>query len=66
VLFWMMGVGEKVCLFARITRHHISNRGWGAENKSTDESKKWTMGRSASAKVREGFGFRRSMSTQGA
>ncbi len=63
--FWMMGVGEKVCLFVRIDRHDISNRNRGAENNSTDESKKWTMGRSASSKVREGFGFRRSMSTQG-
>ena len=29
----------------------------------TEEGKKWAIGRSASSKIREGFGFKRSVST---
>ena len=32
----------------------------------TEEGKKWAIGRSASSKIREGFGFKRSMSTSAA
>ncbi|KAK4690555.1 hypothetical protein P7C71_g6259, partial [Lecanoromycetidae sp. Uapishka_2] len=41
--------------------------GKGTEDRSADESKRWSvgLGASASAKLREGFGFKRSLSTQG-
>lgn len=62
---WTMGFGVKVCLFEPTTGLRLSNHIYEADDKSADDSKRWSMGRGASAKLREGFGFRRSLSTQG-
>ena len=72
---WMVEIGAKVCLFERITALSASNRdvaagdmgsaGHQRRESESQETKAWAIGRSASAKLREGFGFRRSMSTQG-
>jgi len=75
VLCWMVKIGAKVCLFERITGLNASNRdvaagamgsaGHRRRESEAQETKAWAIGRSASAKLREGFGFKRSMSTQG-